>query len=1192
MNRKWLIYQVASLVATMPLSASLLPVSEMPFEQLWNPVGEPFEILSLKNRWPQINFPENKVPDLFGEKQFSFSLKLSSPILLSGEKPFFAFSYGAELPVVTFQPIELHPPALGKKMIAQSDSYPDFTPFGQWWLKDPLGNFGFFKEQIVTSSMIRPKEWSVEESVLNLFLLSSLSRMERELDTTLLNASLQITSKEEKPVINSSFRELPLLPSSFSLKKGVDCTETMKFADIPLLTSLINKETDRNMANACYEYILSTISLPTSFQTTFSQGPLVGQSLQILENRSTAFIFLTHSPERGLSSNSSILLEDLLESRKIEENSIDQKTLISFSPLLTSLNFPIFHNQFLSKIEPQGNRSFLSHFSFLPFNLEKARSLSLSVEEEKRIIFCEAEFPPILNVSYNPEAYQFLVLENDYSTSNPSFQFDREENRALRHHQTDLFFDYSMTLARIYTDFFFIPVNRYAKKGTVALISFDKSLATPSISSPSKQHFSSIFAVKNLVNIPLEGIVASDNFPIFDTTDSLTTLKIETIDSFLETANSPLYCIKLHYRKQFSDELAVASPLALLKESFPYFREPSKEISEQRFYYGKAIAFSPLIQQQKRPQPTLFNFDDRNHFTSIFITMNTNSTSSPEEIPFYVPAVPISRLELFIAKELPSSLKVSLNEVSGLYAPLGEKWHYQVEPFERDLFSEASLQYERGELANLAITESVQKEQYTTLIKRCGISGQESVEMIHNISSLDHSFESIFTCNALVLNEIVYEEFTREANFDQQGVLLSCPVVIDEPLCQGYYLLPLLDLTEIPFLALSGNEVGLIEIVPLSGTQATIEMAKRKNQANRFTQMDLAAMPSLEYLKTDSMENDFEVVIRTMPKKSGVGHDFSILLSPNQQASLDKITNHVYFLIDRSVTIEEHRFFTFLKGVVQAADYLDEGTPFNIVFFDTESEWFENEDLIAKKSTSAHLRKNLKGIPQRGKSNIQTFCKLVGELKTRAENSADAYTLILLSDGRFMKNIRIHRYPIREIVEEIPDNFSLYAVATSDNNNMAMLNTLTGLCHGDTVYTKTHSAFGRKLSALTKRVHNPLGYSVKVTQIDGTDSTKLYDTEIVSAQLYADKVFKIYGETKEKQEFTLLIQAFNGDRWLNIPKKITFDKAISSPSRLSHDIAQHEALSDIHQYLKTGDLEALNQAKDLLVSHNLPSPVR
>ncbi len=1194
------IFQVISvyfgILAASPLFASFAPAPEVPYIQIWDPQSEQgIEIhreITLKKEWPLFQPSKKQIPDLFGENTFCFSLKLASISLQESGKPFILFSPTAKFPLVVLQPIELEPSVLAKKPILQSDTYPDFTPFGQWWLKDPLGNFLYFRQQLTTSSMIKAKEWSVEDSILGLFLSSSIARLEKDLDNFVFDTGRQLSLEEKRFVLGTCFENVLILPSSFTLKEGIDFIEVMKFADIPFLAALVNREEDRMMAKACYENKLLPISLPFNFEPALFLEPRIGQSVQILENRIAASLFLTSEDEFSYSSNSFDLLEDLLKSRENEEIAFDLKALKGFSPLFQCVKYQPFGQPLTYKLKPESANVFLSHLSPVSLNFEKTRILQLPSSFQRSEFICDYEDPPILNVSYDPEAYHFLSLEQPSSTNYPTFYLGEEKGYALRDSRDDLIFDYSITLAKVYDEFFFSHVTDHAKKGKTSLLSLEMSAPVAINALPLEQKAPSFIVMNKGLELPLDVAIVYDQGLLYHPAKILVAQKISPIPSSFGKTSSPLYQSEFLPRNTPPKTLAAITSIVLVKDEHLQLRPPFEEMATEPLFYDAKVDFNLAVQSQDRSYPSRLDCADLGNTVSIFVTLEENISHCPEDIPFFTPSIPLSRMPLFKAKLASGPTKIALSEYSDLYNPFIEKKQFEVDPFDRTIFTQTALQVASKNPSSLAIYEPMKKDLYDQLIKRMDALALASKELIHRISPLDSSFGEVFVCSTVLLNELSYSDFIRHAGFDQKGALLSQPLMIDDSVPQSYYLLPLLDLTETPLLALSECEPDLIDARPLSRSRAMTEMAMRSNQENRLTQMNLAAIPSLEFLKTDSLGNEFDVVVRTIPKKSGYGHYFSILLSPHEQGVIDPIKNHVYFLIDRSITVEPHRYFTFIKGVLQAIDYLQEGTSFNIAFFDHETEWFEKEDLTFKKSTSSHVRKKLKELPQRGKSNIQTFCKLIGRLKLKAENSGEPHTVILLSDGRFMKNIRINRYPIRELVEDLPDNFSLHTVSTSDNNNIAMLNTLAGLCHGDSVYAKTHSAFGRKLSALTKRIHRPIGFSAKVTQVDENDSTILYDADLAATQLYTDKVFKIYGETKEKKEFTLLIQAYNGDRWLNIPKKISFQESINSPSRLSHDIAQYQALFDISHYLKTGDLDALNHAKDLLVSHNLPSPVR
>lgn len=393
------------------------------------------------------------------------------------------------------------------------------------------------------------------------------------------------------------------------------------------------------------------------------------------------------------------------------------------------------------------------------------------------------------------------------------------------------------------------------------------------------------------------------------------------------------------------------------------------------------------------------------------------------------------------------------------------------------------------------------------------------------------------------------------------------------------------------FINLSGKEPDLLAPAVYSAKVVAIENAKMTNRNNRYISMHLAEIPGLEYLYTDSMGDEFDISVRTVPKKSGDGYLFSAQFTPVEKEDIDVPCNHIYFIVDRSSSIEEHRFITFKKSVNSALSFLDEKKArFNVGFFDYEVEWLNEQDVIPTKRQLTSIKRKLTNIDRRGKSNLTTFANLIDSIKFRASQLNEPHTVILLSDGRFMKNIRLQRQMLGSIASEIPETMTLFAASASDNNNRAMLNLLAGLFKGDTVHAKTHSAYARKVSALTKRVAQPLAYSTKITHIKGNEEATLFDTCDQSRHMYANKYFKVYGETKDKKDIHIMLQAFTGERFINIPKTISFKNAEHSPARVEQDIARESSIPHLLYFLRTGNNDALLVGNRILESNGMPRP--
>ena len=1183
------------------LHAAQIPLAETPFSQIWTPKNEKKESITFEHSLPIIETPKygasnTYVGKILSKDKLETFLVLSTKSLVREERESIPFKHQNTLPRFEAKKISLSSGPLKNKHFIESELYPDFVPFGQWWLKDPLGSFTYYREQLTTSSMVQNQDCSIEDSLLEAFLASSISRVDQSLDSNMFgNNPINLGSNSQSYVVNSLLRQLPLLPTAFNLNYCLDLYDTLKFSDMPLLASLINHEDEREIAKACYQDLLTPDELDVSFDTfSIWENDLIGKGLQFISNRAAKSIFHCTPEDPFASPQAAIVLSELLSSK---ETLVD----ITNPPHIAMTHFP--YQNFLSFLA----RDELNYRSDIVF--EEKTQLSIDSSSVPDSVPFPLNFDPPTSregpFGYTETISSYAVnVSDEFIDVDPNFAAYRNkiavfslslscnDTSILQPPSLDTIIHCPLTLAGVYTDDFFLPVSSVSQKSNIETVFLEAKMRAPLLPNPSEQQGVSWLEIKNILSS-----LDSSEHTYVTTKDFVINMpeKIHyrTIATAYSDLSSPFYTISTPLTNRVQEIEFPVRSIALTEDNFCYLRQPFAENSD----YQTITNMDPNLHMGEFSLTSLAwgtgSFTSHQFTNAVIASLEHDPFQEGDWVQWHTQSFSTQYVTQYANALKMTPSKISVFEIDSTFAPRNEAMRLDIGQFSSNIFRDTEFKIPQSQFTSLSILKSAQKEVIAA------VKTESSPLYCCKASITATTYNSPPPANRVRMCKYIplfdnedHFSFTRNVSYDQKNALFAYRANIDESIPNNYYLLPQLDLTRIAFISLSGQEPELLTTKPFSQQAVLKELARGKNQANRFTHMDLCSIPSLEFLQTDSLSDEFDTLVRVLPKKTGDGTMFSILLSPFDKASVDATTNHIYFLIDRSSTMEEHRFYTFKKAISQSLTYLEEGTPFNIALFDYETEWLNERDLIASKNSINFVRKKLKSITQRGKSNIQTFASLIDNLKAKAYRTGEPHTLILLSDGRFMKNIRIQRHVIKSITDDIPDAFSLYAASTSDNNNLGMLDLITGLCRGDAVHSKTHASFSRKLASLTKRVHKPVGYCVKVTQINDDNTTQILDNSGLSRSIYADKVFKIYGETSSKNDINLLIQAYNGDRWLNIPKTISFKNGIASPTRLASDFAKEQSLLDFLYFIQTGNANALNQAQTRLIQSNLPSPIR
>ena len=358
------------------------------------------------------------------------------------------------------------------------------------------------------------------------------------------------------------------------------------------------------------------------------------------------------------------------------------------------------------------------------------------------------------------------------------------------------------------------------------------------------------------------------------------------------------------------------------------------------------------------------------------------------------------------------------------------------------------------------------------------------------------------------------------------------------------------------------------------------------NRENRYILQYLSELPSLEILQTYSLNDDFRIDSHFLQKPDKNGYSISLQISPYDHECLDPIPQKIYYIIDRSSSIETHRFNAFKNGLIQSLAHLHESSTYNIISFDQSWEKLSSTDLKPTKSSIQTTKKNLEKVNQKLSSSFTTLLSALETLQKQAELSSEPHTVILLTDGHFLKNLRLNRESFNKLFHTNTDNFSIFTAAISDNNNTYMLELMAKLGRGEYLYSQTHAAFPRKLAVLIKRLQRPIASDLRITLLDPKSKINFCHNTQTAPLLFSDKLYNIYGETEKLETIDLIIQGKSGDKWINIVKKIDLAKAEKAKT-IDKELASKKALTHIINFVFTNNQNELLLAKQLIQSYDL-----
>lgn len=358
------------------------------------------------------------------------------------------------------------------------------------------------------------------------------------------------------------------------------------------------------------------------------------------------------------------------------------------------------------------------------------------------------------------------------------------------------------------------------------------------------------------------------------------------------------------------------------------------------------------------------------------------------------------------------------------------------------------------------------------------------------------------------------------------------------------------------------------------------EQAKDVNRLHRFTYYNLIHMPSLEDLQTASVGDDFRTDVKIRRSIHGDGYIFCVKVSPVEKNLFYPVPHKIYFALDDSSSIESHRFDTYKKAILESIPYLDREVLFNVFNWNESFDPLSHQDLRPSHTALQIIKKKLRKTYQGKRSSLRSFQEFLEKISTEAADSESIYSVVLLSDGHFMKNIRLNKEALRQIYKNIPDNMSLYTATVSDKNNLEMLDLLARLGKGELLHNQTHASFPRKVSSLTRSLKQPLASNVEITNV--SSSTKTYIFKNNMPPFFEGRPYVVYGTCAKPEEFTLFLQGYTENAWYNIKKKISLQDALRAKKGLERDFAKKQAFIEKMLFLEDADEKHLENASQIL----------
>ncbi len=329
---------------------------------------------------------------------------------------------------------------------------------------------------------------------------------------------------------------------------------------------------------------------------------------------------------------------------------------------------------------------------------------------------------------------------------------------------------------------------------------------------------------------------------------------------------------------------------------------------------------------------------------------------------------------------------------------------------------------------------------------------------------------------------------------------------------------------------------------------------------------------------------DFSVDLKFLQKEDDNGYIFSITLNPAFDISQYSLKQNIYFIIDRSNSVQKHRFAVFKRAVLKALASMQNSDAFNIYVIDKKVTKFTSSPLRvnmkAIQAAEEFLDKQDAGTLFAGSDIYASLDKILPEIGSVDE----MHTAILLTDGNTLHNSPKQQQVLAKWLDKNSGKLSLYTAAVGQKNNLLMLDMLSTISGGKLLYSDTHASFPRKLAKLILDLKNPVAKDLIIAALPEYEDAHIqfYSASGHLPSLFGNQPYVIYGYIDEPCNFDLVIQGRHGDEWIAIKKTVSFSEGQKGTRQLEKQWKAQQANLCYAKFLREGKTAHLKEAREIL----------
>ncbi len=330
--------------------------------------------------------------------------------------------------------------------------------------------------------------------------------------------------------------------------------------------------------------------------------------------------------------------------------------------------------------------------------------------------------------------------------------------------------------------------------------------------------------------------------------------------------------------------------------------------------------------------------------------------------------------------------------------------------------------------------------------------------------------------------------------------------------------------------------------------------------------------------------NDFDVDVLFLPNPEGQGYIFSLSIQPNYDFSSHSLRQNLYFIIDRSNSVQKHRFAVFKRAVLKALASMQHGDTFNILIMDKKLVTFSPQ-------SRPITMKNIQAAEEFLDKEEAGGRFAAGEIYTSLEkilpvipDDEEIHTAILLTDGKSSLSPERKQKALKQWVEKNNGKLALYTAAIGRDNDLVGLDMLSSVSGGKLLYSDTHASFPRKLAKLVLDLKDPIAKDLMITAIPHHPHSHIefYAAGSHLPALYSHQPYLLIGQIDDPCAFDLIIQGRHCDQWIAIKKSVSFIEGQKGSQALESDWSAQHAHRCYAKFLQEGKAAHLKEAKEIL----------